>query len=80
MSNIDNNSTLETTSSPKITLSCEIIEITETNGKTIAKMKFNPSIMKIIVDPQMQYHLGDEITVNARLKIDSIIQNISDAL
>ncbi len=80
MSKTTHNSNLELSSNPKITLNCEIIEIFENEGKSIAKIKFNPGIMKLVIDPAKQYHLGDEVCLTGRIKIESILQNISDAL
>ena len=53
-------------------LHCEIIETLENKNETIAKIKFNPGILELILDTTNQYHLGDEVNVSGNLTIENI--------
>lgn len=61
-------------------LKCEIIETFESDGKTLAKIKFDPGLMEVIIDPMKQYHLGDALIVNGKLTIEKIEQKNSEVI
>ncbi len=80
MSKMKTTSQISTTTLPKINLNCEIIEIFENEKNSIATLKFNAGIMELVIDPMKQYHLGDEISISGKLKIENVEQDISDTL
>lgn len=67
-------------SSTNLTLHCEIIETFENEGKTIAKIKFEPGLLELTIDPTKEYHLGDIVDVNGRLQVEKIDQRNSEAI
>ncbi len=75
--------TLQKTSpltSANLTLHCEIIETFESEGMTIAKIKFEPGLLELTIDPTKEYHLGDVVDVNGKLQVEKIDQRNSEAI
>lgn len=68
------------TSSIELTLNCEIIEIFNDEKHTQAKLKFNPGMMNIVIDPDEHHHLGDKINIAGKLIVEKFEQDISEAI
>ncbi len=67
-------SKIQLSTTTDLTLRCEIIETFESEGKTIARIKFNPGLLELSIDPMKEYHLGDSVSVNGKLKVEKIDQ------
>ncbi len=80
MSKINKFNKSRKTSSIKLSLNCEIIEIFNDDKHTHAKLKFNPGMMNIVIDPDELYHLGDKINITGKMTIDNFEQDFTEAI
>ncbi len=55
-----------------VTLSGKIVEIYERDGQSHARVSLNPCCIEVIADPAAELHLGEKVTVDARIKTTAI--------
>ena len=61
-----------------LSLTGEVVEIYEKDGKRVAKIRFNPGFVEVPIDELRDTHLNDKITINSKIKIERILHNLDN--
>jgi hypothetical protein len=61
-----------------LSLTGEVVEIYEKDGKRVAKIRFNPGFVEVPIDDLHDTHLNDKITINSKIKIERILHNLDN--
>jgi hypothetical protein len=57
-----------------VTLSGKVVEIYDRDGQPHARVALNPCCIEVVADPATELHLGEKVTVDARIKTTAIRQ------
>lgn len=57
-----------------VALPGKIVEIHDRDGKSYARVSLSPCCIEVVVDPALELHLGEKVTVDAQIKTTAIRQ------
>ena len=55
-----------------VILSGKIVEIYERDGLSRARVSLNPCCIEVVADPAAELHLGEKVTVDARIQTTAV--------
>lgn len=55
-----------------VTVSGKIVEIYERDGLSRARVSLNPCCIEVMADPATELHLGDKVSVDARIRTTAV--------
>lgn len=70
----------EVTKNDQLKLIGEVIEMYERDGVNFAKIKYDGGIIDISTGKLKDFHLGDRVTVNTLMNIESLNNEIEDPI
>jgi len=65
-------------SNRRLSISGEIVELFEEEGKNIAKIQLKPHFIEIHINHRKDYHLGDQVQLDIEITINEINQNFNN--